>query len=190
MKIRDFRELRPRNLVEGIGSNHHEETHRPQSICNKDPQPTLRALAGQNLRTLAPIDQMSSTQIGQTIRLDISARSPWNDSGIDLISGGRYDFIVPGDQKWKDASIECDADGYRSRFPLKAFEPFRRVPDQNYFKLIGTIGRSSEEPIVIGSRLEDFSAWKSGRLYCFANDVRIMYWNNSGSIGLNLTRRA
>src|ERR1039457_5661494 len=112
---------------------------------------------------------MNLTQIGQILRIDINAKNPWNDSGIELVSGAKYDFLVPGDQKWKDASIECDADGYSSPLLLKAFELFRRVPNQNYFKLIGAIGRSLEEPIVIGSRLEDFLAFRSGRLYCFAN---------------------
>jgi hypothetical protein len=133
---------------------------------------------------------MNPKEIGQTVRIDINAKNPWNDSGIDLVRGARYDFVVPGSQHWRDSSIECDADGYSAPFLLKFFEPFCRVPSQNYFKLIGTINRSLEMPIVIGSGLEDFLPFRSGRLYCFANDIRIMYWNNCGSIGLNVTRKA
>ena len=120
--------------------------------------------------------------------MTVVADNPWNDSGVDIIAGGNYDLVASG--KWKDASNECNADGYLSTPILKIFEGLRRVPDARYFKLIGTIGRSTHDPILIGSKLTDFSPNKSGRLYCFANDVRWMYWNNSGAIELTISRRA
>jgi hypothetical protein len=133
---------------------------------------------------------MATLEVGKTARMTIKADEPWNDSQIDLVKDGRYDFVVHGDQTWKDASIRADADGYPTPVHLKIFEPVRRIPKENFFKLIGTIGRSLVNPIIIGKRLSSFLAPTDGRLYCFANDVRGMYWNNCGLIELNITRKA
>jgi len=126
--------------------------------------------------------------IGESADVTVKARNPWNDSGIELSAGAHYDFIVSGNQTWSDASISCGADGYARRY-LAMWEPFRRVPTADWFKLIGTIEQSTQNPIIIGSRLLDFSPSKSGRLYCFANDVRLMYWNNCGLITVTVTRK-
>jgi hypothetical protein len=102
----------------------------------------------------------------------------------------KYDFLVPLNEKWNDASIQSDADGYPSPPALKWFERFRRVSDERYFKLIGAIDFDLRDPIRIGTKLSNFGPARSGRLYCFANDLRIMYWNNCGSIEVNVTRTA
>jgi hypothetical protein len=80
-----------------------------------------------------------------------------------------------------------DADGY-TREALRPFEFLRRVPDQNWLKLIGAIGRDENSPIIIGSAMTNFSPSKSGELLCFANDVGWMYWNNRGSLRVTGTR--
>jgi hypothetical protein len=41
---------------------------------------------------------MTSLQVGQTMRTDVNAKNPWNDTGIDLVGGARYDFVVPAEQ--------------------------------------------------------------------------------------------
>jgi len=132
-------------------------------------------------------DNVISNQTVQTWRIPIAASNPWNDTGIDLTAGSVYDFIATGE--WKDASIPSDADGYLSTPILKLFERFRRIPGARYFKLIGTIGKSTRESLLIGIKLTGFLPAKSGRLYCFANDVRCMYWNNNGSVELTVIRR-
>ena len=132
---------------------------------------------------------MSSLEIGESSTvISVSARNPWNDSGIDLAIGAKYDFVATG--HWKDACKECDADGYPSTPLLKLFERFRRVPQAPYFKLIGTIERSLHDAIVIGSSLLHFAPPRDGQLYCFANDVRLMYSNNAGCVELRVTRTA
>jgi len=105
-------------------------------------------------------DNVNSRQALQTWRIPITASNPWNDTGIDLSAGGVYDFIATGE--WKDASIPSDADGYLSTPILKLFETFRRIPGARYFKLIGTIGKSTRESILIGITLNGFAPAKSG----------------------------
>jgi hypothetical protein len=41
---------------------------------------------------------------------------------------------------------------------------------------------------VIGRQCLAFKPKRSGTLWCFANDVPVMYWNNSGSIKLTIKR--
>ena len=126
--------------------------------------------------------------IEETACVCVEADKVWNDSGIDVLPNETYNFVVPQSESWIDYDIPCSADGYASTPLIKMWESFRRVPDENWFKLIGTIGRSVKPPIVIGSQLTGFSPSFPGRLYFFANDLLWMYCNNKGSINVRVTR--
>jgi hypothetical protein len=126
--------------------------------------------------------------VGESVEFWVHAQIPWNDAGVDLVAGDKYDFAVLGSQTWKDFSIVSSADGYRSRPGQRIWEHLRRMPAANWLILIGAIGKSMDCPFIIGSRLTRFCPAIPGRLYCFANDVRFMYWNNSGSIKVMVTR--
>jgi hypothetical protein len=126
--------------------------------------------------------------IGETSCVCVEANKIWNDSGVDVRPTETYNFVVPQGETWIDWHIACSADGYVSTPILRLWESFRRVPDQNWFKLVGTIGRSVKPPIVIGSQLLAFSPLYPGRLYFFANDLLPMYWNNKGAIHLRVMR--
>jgi hypothetical protein len=121
-------------------------------------------------------------KIGESAEFWVHAEIRWNDSGIDLVAGGKYDLVVLGSQTWNDSSIVSSTDGYTSRLGQRIWERFRRVSLADWLELIGTIGKSTKDPFIIGSKLICFSPSISGRLYCFANDLPFMYWNNSGSI--------
>ena len=125
--------------------------------------------------------------LGQSRSFLVDAAKLWNPSGILLEARNSYCIAVEGDQMWKDWLIPADADGYR-RDALRLWEPLRRVPDQNWFKLVGTIGRDQTTPIIIGKTLSEFSPGSPGELLCFANDIPWMYWNNCGSIEVTITR--
>ena len=98
-----------------------------------------------------------SMNIGQMAYVCVYADRLWNDSGVDVASGQAYNFTVPDSEKWIDWRTPCGADGYHSTPLLRPWEELRRVPDANEFQLIGTVGRSTKPPIVIGSRLFNFS---------------------------------
>jgi hypothetical protein len=95
---------------------------------------------------------------------------------------------VPEHETWIDWDIPCSADGYPSTLLIRPWEWLRRVPNANWLQLIGTVGRSTRPPILIGSQLIDFVPPFPGRLYFFANDLAWMYWNNKGKIAVRLTR--
>jgi hypothetical protein len=124
---------------------------------------------------------------GQSKSTVVDAAQLWNSSGVLLEPNNVYDITVEGDQKWSDWYILTDGDGY-SREALRPWEFLRRVPDQNWFKLIGTIGRVETAPIALGKTLWNFSPSTPGELFCFANDIRWAYWNNSGALRVAITR--
>ena len=122
-------------------------------------------------------------EIGQTETFKISSEIKWNSTGLEIFEGEEYAFEATG--KWKDATIECDADGFDKWF-LAYAKIFRRAPKEKWFALIGMIDRSGTK-YLIGLKNEiKFS--NTGILYCFANDWILFYWNNHGSVDLTVKR--
>lgn len=114
----------------------------------------------------------------------IDSKPLWNDTGITLLAGQNYHFQATG--QWIDWKNTCDADGYQSpNFLLKLCEGLRRMPQAPWFALIGSIDKNNF--FLIGTDT-NITAPKTGRLYCFANDVIIAYGNNQGSLQLTVTR--
>jgi hypothetical protein len=152
----------------------------------------LKALAFAAKRGISAMAQSPERRmtIGETTYVAVEANKFWNDSGIHVMPGQTYNFIVPENEEWIDWYMPCSADGYRSTPLIRPWETLRRVPNANWLQLIGTIGRSKVPPILIGSKLMNFSPPFPGRLYFFANDLAWMYWNNKGTIAVRLTRNS
>jgi hypothetical protein len=128
-------------------------------------------------------------KVGESRTIEVEAGRYWNRSEMLLGKGCRYDFSCNPKQQWIDWSTPANADGYESNsFILRASERLRRFPDANWIALIGAIGASQRYGFKIGISLKGFTATQTGELCCFANDVSIMYWNNSGSISLTVKR--
>ena len=126
-------------------------------------------------------------EIGESTTKTILASEKWNDTGIRLVAGEEYHFKANGE--WKDSTILCDADGYASpNFFLRASEWLRRAPKERWFALIGTIEQDENTAFRIGIEAT-MSPKSTGLLYCFANDVSFMYWNNEGEIRLTVSRK-
>lgn len=116
----------------------------------------------------------------------IEARRPLNRTPFRLEKGKRYRFSASG--TWKDASHECSAAGYTTE-KLRRWERWRRERNARWFSVIGRIDNIRETQFDIGRLIEAnavYTASATGVLYCFANDVRFMYWNNEGSIDLQV----
>jgi hypothetical protein len=126
--------------------------------------------------------------VGESTTVDVNAKPKWNDAAITLRKGERYSFAASG--IWNDASIQCGPEGYENSSPLfRIVERFRRAPKARWFELIGSIGRSGSDVFAIG-RGGGLNVTDNGRLYFFANDLPLMYYNNSGYVQVRVTRIA
>ena len=134
-------------------------------------------------------------EVGEKTTVDIVARRYWNDTGLHVTADQRYQLAAHG--TWIDFYIPCAADGYRTpgwllRGPLGTLgwiaQRLRRVPEGNWFVLAGAVraGMDCQYFVVGGSR--EVRMPTSGQLALFANDVPGFYWNNFGSIRLDITR--
>jgi hypothetical protein len=118
------------------------------------------------------------------MRSIIVARKIWNSTGIRVEKGREYDFTAHG--RWVDMILRHGANGDPSNVYMRLFERWRRVENQNWFALIGAVNQDIATAFLIGEggRLRMTA---SGELTCFANDVRGFYWNNWGSVVLQVT---
>ena len=145
-------------------------------------------LMGQLFSAPRNVASYALLETGQTAYVCVYANRLWNDSGIDVISGQNYRFSVPEGERWAHWRRTCTADGCQSRWLIRPWERFRRVPKAKWLQLIATIGRSAGPAIVIGSGLIDFFPPFPGRLYFFANALPWMRWHSSGMIAVRVTR--
>ena len=143
------------------------------------------------IRSLNPLKK------GQSVEVPVYAHQYHNRTGILLESGVTYSFKVKANQSWKDGGIECTADGWDrdkqdigwiKELSIKSMEPYKRVPDEKWFTLIGAVGASDEEVFVIGTKTTRFTPVQSDEFCPFANDLKRMYGNNSGRLIIKVTR--
>lgn len=124
----------------------------------------------------------------------------FNRTGLFLEKDAEYAISVETtdngkDQKWKDASIECDADGWDrgdvslgiQEMAIAGMEPFRRVSDADWFCLCGSIGDTDDTAFKIG-KSNTVKPASSGELCLFANDLNRFYGNNFGKLVVTVTR--
>ncbi len=123
---------------------------------------------------------------GQNKEFEIRSRPKWNDTSLLMKAGERYSFEATG--TWYDAQIECGPDGYVSpNWLFRLAERFRRRPNDRWFALIGALNEDESETFLIGSAAT-LTVAKDAMLGCYANDIPWMYFNNSGSVKLTVTR--
>lgn len=116
----------------------------------------------------------------------IVAKRRWNRTPFVLEQGKSYTFEASG--KWFDKTIPADATGFPPE-KMARFVPFRRFKDShaNWFSVIGCCDKKKGTMFDIGELVSTQSVYKAeetGVLYCFANDIWTMYFNNTGAIRL------
>jgi len=91
---------------------------------------------------------------------------------------------------WKDKDTPCGPCGYPSNSQvLRMAEPLRRKRHANWFALIGAQRFLFAGRFVIGKEAT-YRARRDGKLWCFANDVWFMYFNNKGSVEITVEELA
>jgi hypothetical protein len=119
----------------------------------------------------------------------VYARKKLNRTGWPVVSGEQYRLVASG--HWFDFYIRTGPAGYPSPNCLfSCLEKKRRKPDADWFALVAYVDTGDsddhQDSFVVGTGLSPWEPSKSGELVCYANDLPYMYWNNFGSIGLEL----
>ncbi len=143
------------------------------------------------MRSLDPLAR------GESRTVPVYAHQFYNRTGVVLEAGRTYRFKAKAGKTWKDGGIECGPDGWDRDHPdcnwikdigVKAMEPFRRVPDADWFCLIGSVGDKDGELFSIGKATVTHTPTRSDEFCPFANDLKRMYANNDGFIEVTVTR--
>lgn len=124
--------------------------------------------------------------VGERTTATIHARIKWNLTGILLEAGATYELAATS--SWRDWYRIAGPGGYDSA-AQSLFESMRRFKEADWFALIGALDKDDSTAFVIGDGCS-YSPSRDGQLCCYANDIYSMYWNNSGSVVLTVTRRA
>lgn len=127
------------------------------------------------------------------------------EPGIRVASEDRYTtvgrveagtlYMVTARGEWRDWLVCTDAFGFDSIGIMKRFEGERRLPNANWFALVGVVTATPLTPSTDQSSLVGVidltpylltgQVWVpsvSGTLHVFANDMPSMYGNNGGAI--------
>jgi len=120
--------------------------------------------------------------INQPKSVTIYSKKFWNETDIEIENGEEYKFVADGN--WKDLIMKTNADGYTS-FYMSLYNRLKRSKSNKWFALIGSLNKRDD--FLIG-RKNQITFQQSGRLYCYANDIKNFYWNNFGQITLTITR--
>jgi uncharacterized protein (DUF2235 family) len=173
-----------------------QKSHRLASISdNKDPVrgPMRPIEAGSRLH---PTAEPQELEVGGDARFTVRAADQYNWSGVRLEKGRTYRFDIDAQQRWQDDEISCGPSGWTSdQLPwykehiVRAFEDKRRVPDANWFELIGSLD-DDDDFFRIGAGGADglYTATRDAELYAFANDLKTRYDNNEGQLEVKITR--
>ena len=114
-------------------------------------------------------------------------------TNITLEPGAIYGITARG--SWTDWYIHTDANGYENAV-MKPFDHLKRVPHARWFALVCCIGAAAHTPStqlcsVVGAsgNLSVPKAAAPGqKAHCFANDAYSMYWNNYGSLSVEVRK--
>ncbi len=135
--------------------------------------------------------------VNESVPLRCHSNLMMNHTKVLLVPGQAYVFDVDMTQRWQDAQIECGPDGWtRDTVQLGVREWFirwkeddRRLPDANWFELLGSIGAG--RPFRVLQHTDEASAFEPaeiGELFVFVNDLESRYDNNAGSAVLTVRR--
>jgi len=112
-------------------------------------------------------------------RVNVTAREPWTDTGIDVRAGQTVYFSASGEVRW-GPNRRDGAEGERNS-PSNANRP---LPDRPAASLIARIG-DRDDVFFIGGDQGPFRVRSSGRLYLGINDD--VFGDNTGSLRVTVS---
>jgi type VI secretion system (T6SS) phospholipase Tle1-like effector len=134
-----------------------------------------------------------------TVTVEVFATQKYCPTGLRVAAGERYEFQPVKNSFWYDASIKCDAWGWKAkdklglarRIVVALMEGSRRHPDAEWFELLATVGRNDQNVLRAVERgVKNHEMPSNGELFMFPNDLSGKYGNNRGSILVRVRRVA
>ncbi len=141
-----------------------------------------------------------SLSVGESRSFSVNANVKYNPSRVLLVAGEKYQFTVDMKQRWFDGTIASSAGGWKAndaidnrllRWGIKLKEGGRRMPEAEWFEVVGAVNRNDDNLFRILKHTKKVSAYQckqSGELFAFANDLNSKYGNNLGTIVVKVTR--
>lgn len=114
----------------------------------------------------------------------------WNPSRIIARPGQR--FLIEADNSiWSDDKNPCTASGSSTAGLQRFTSAMCRHKQAAWMELVGTLGRDHDHQFRVGSgAVWENTTKQEGELFFYANDVYFMYYNNTGSVMVTVTRLA
>jgi hypothetical protein len=109
---------------------------------------------------------------------DVSGRTAWTDTGVDVRQGQELSFSATGEIRW--GPNRRDGAGGENNSPRN---PGRPMPGRNAAALIGRIGENGD-PFFIGNDREPIRVRGAGRLFLGINDDFLQ--DNTGSLRVTI----
>jgi hypothetical protein len=155
----------------------------------------FRPLGGESVCTVAHANGPVLQPVAPGAKIAFDTRMPCLNTGIELKQGRIYSLKVEVNSPWKDLNYNASpaglvwitgsfSDWFASlgpRLKMRSLSFMRRYWTEDWFALMGSIGRSREYAFRIEARPVQgsgrqvwtyrFQAWRSGRLYLFVNDA-------------------
>ncbi|MFC1748832.1 hypothetical protein ACFL2V_08490 [Pseudomonadota bacterium] len=143
-----------------------------------------------NTSLSSPVVHMS---VGDSESVFICGCKPWNESSIHVEKGEVYAFEFNHVERWIDGDVDSDpVDGWQGWFykVLGFFSsPMKRSDQAKWYAMVGAVGTNEDEAFALIRRKNgDIVMPSSGTLHFFANDKKGRYFNNQGTLQLQITR--
>lgn len=175
-------------------------SYRPESLKNLPYKiiynnNTQLSFTGLSAHIMLANQNMSVLAVKQSQDVVVFASEAYNATGLMLEQGATYRFTPYPDQYWFDDGIKCTALGWHrddvqlgvKEISMALLEPFRRLPNAQWFSLIGAINKSDKNLFAIADGA-DVKMVQSGEFTPFANDLSRFYGANAGKIKVKVTR--
>lgn len=189
---------------------HGDKDYKPQSLVHEEHEivmPNRKRLSYDGLQEHVRLGRQPLERLnkGDVRDVRVYANQQYNPSGVLLMPGQKYGFVVDTKRTWYDSSIVATARGWDVDDPnvdlgwfaetaIKWKEDERRIPAANWFELCAAVGRSEDELFQIlkftGDGGSELVVQTKGEFCPFANDLIDRYHNNLGFIDIQIRRLA
>ena len=132
--------------------------------------------------------------VDESHEIQICGCNPWNLSGIEVKANEVYSFKVSevADSEWFDGKESDPITGWESKtrnWVGEIFGGLKRSNSTNWYALVGSVGREKGNDFaILENSPQEITSEFSGQLLFFANDKEGRYFNNRGTLRLQITR--